>query len=280
MSKQLAVVGSPIEHSKSPQIHAAAYSALGLDWNYGKTQLKQGQLLQFVESLDETWLGLSVTMPLKYEAARIAHEKHDDVIATSVANTLMRVDERWRAFNTDVFGIQQALNQELNDSLKTVLVIGSGATATSALYALARSAPTVRVTIVARNAKAANELKSKFPELRTRVGNWRSLGKCLSTHDLVISTVPAISLKRSVQRLKTSWLHKPKGVLLDVPYDPWPSDAAKLWQDSNLKVVSGIEMLIFQAIAQCRIFLNQDPYTELPNERAVELAMRHSIGLI
>lgn len=219
-------------------------------------------------------------MPLKYEAARIAHEKHDDVMATSVANTLVRVDERWRAFNTDVYGIQQALKQELDASLKTVLVIGSGATATSTVYALAKSAPTVRVTIVARNVKAANELKSKFPELRTRVRNWRTLVKCLSTHDLVISTVPAFSWRNEVHRLKKNWLRKPKGVLLDVPYDPWPSDAARLWQDSNLKVVSGIEMLIFQAIAQCRIFLNQDPYAELPNERAVELAMRHSIGLI
>jgi shikimate dehydrogenase len=208
MSKQLAVVGSPIEHSKSPQIHTAAYSALGLDWNYGKTELKQGRLLQFVESLDENWLGLSVTMPLKYEAARIAHEKHDDVIATSVANTLVRVDERWRAFNTDVYGIQQALKQELDGSLTSVLVIGSGATATSTVYALARSAPTVRVTIVARNAKAAKELKLKFPELSTRVRNWRTLVKCLSTHDLVISTVPAISWRNEVHRLKKNWLRK------------------------------------------------------------------------
>jgi shikimate dehydrogenase len=73
---------------------------------------------------------------------------------------------------------------------------------------------------------------------------------------------------------------KPRGVLLDVAYHPWPSKFAATWQSCSQQAVSGIEMLVFQAIAQLRIFTSGNSTDELPNERAVELAIRDSLGLI
>lgn len=280
MSKQLAVIGSPIEHSKSPQIHAAAYAALGLDWNYSRVEVRQSHLMQFVESLDESWLGLSVTMPLKYEAMRISSWQDPIASATGVANTLYQVDSIWRAYNTDVQGIQRALGEHLNEAVERVLIIGSGATAASAIYAISTRLSSARITLVARDTKAANELAARFSNAKIRVKGFSSLNRCLSGHDIVVSTIPSGALQGAIARLQKSWLRKPKGVLLDVTYDPWPSKAARLWQKNELPVVSGVEMLIFQAITQCRIFISHDPDIELPNERAIELAMRNSLGLI
>ena len=109
MSKQLAVLGSPISHSKSPAIHAAAYRVLNQNFEYSKIQVEKNHLMQFVETLDPNWLGLSVTAPLKNEAFRLSRNSDEISRLTGASNTLLRSNEGWDAFNTDVFGIQKAL---------------------------------------------------------------------------------------------------------------------------------------------------------------------------
>jgi shikimate dehydrogenase len=66
------VLGAPIAHSLSPTLHRAAYAHLGLDWSYDAVEVREHELPGFVASLDDTWRGLSLTMPLKQAAARVA----------------------------------------------------------------------------------------------------------------------------------------------------------------------------------------------------------------
>ena len=66
------VVGSPIAHSLSPVMHRAAYASLDLDWTYDAIEVPAGSLADFVDGCDQTWVGLSVTAPLKREAAEHA----------------------------------------------------------------------------------------------------------------------------------------------------------------------------------------------------------------
>ena len=101
-ARTLAVIGSPISHSKSPAIHAAAYRVLKLDWSYSAIEIEQGQLAGFLDGLDDTWLGLSVTAPLKEEASEFAAGSLERALGS--ANTLVRTPSGWQAFNTDVFG--------------------------------------------------------------------------------------------------------------------------------------------------------------------------------
>ena len=282
MTRHLAVLGSPIEHSKSPSIHSAAYRTLQLNWDYSKLDISANHLLQFLETLDSDWLGLSLTMPLKEEAARVASEKSNLVLATGVANTLLKTTGGWAAHNTDVFGIQRAVQGVVDFTPKTVAIIGSGATATSAVFAVAEIYGSAKITVFARNTDAAAELKqrAKASSIDVRVKGFKALTKALTGFDLVISTLPSGALDVAAIKLRRSIFSKPKGVLLDVAYHPWPSEAAKTWAHTKLTCISGIEMLIWQAIAQIRIFNHNDMSVELPNERAVELAMRHSLGLI
>ena len=88
MRPQAAVLGSPIAHSLSPVIHAAAYAHLGLDWSYGRVELQPGGFADFVNGLDDSWRGLSVTMPLKEVAAECGIPD-EDVRLTGVANTVV-----------------------------------------------------------------------------------------------------------------------------------------------------------------------------------------------
>jgi len=280
MSNRLGVVGSPISHSKSPTIHAAAYSVLSKDFEYSKIEVHKNHLMQFVETLDLDWQGLSVTAPLKVEALRLANWSDEISQLAGGANTLLRTDSGWSAFNTDVYGIQRALAEAKIDSASVVSIIGTGATAVSAVIAIARSFPETKMLISGRNKAALRELVAFAKSIGIKKIVMVSTRGALTRADLVVSTLPAKALDTDIKKLSKSFIAKPKGTFFDVAYDPWPSEAAALWQSKQLSVISGIEMLLWQAIAQVRIFVEGNPDQEVFNEAAVILAMRNSLGLI
>ena len=72
MTTRCGVAGSPIAHSLSPALHRAAYAHLRLDWEYDRHEVSEDGLGEFLDVLDDTWRGLSLTMPLKHEAVRLA----------------------------------------------------------------------------------------------------------------------------------------------------------------------------------------------------------------
>ena len=106
------VLGDPIAHSLSPLLHRAAYDACGLEWEYDAHRVPAGGLAAFVDGLDASWRGLSVTAPLKREAAERADEVSPMVIRAGVANTLVHADGRWFADNTDVPGAAAAIREQ------------------------------------------------------------------------------------------------------------------------------------------------------------------------
>ena len=247
MTTSFRVVGSPIEHSLSPVLHTAAYKHLGLDFAYGRNEVPAGGLRDFLSSSDLS--GVSVTMPLKNEAFDLAASHDDDSLTTGVSNTLLNSSSGWRAFNTDVYGICQAISNVSEP--KITVVIGSGATARSGLVALARIFPRTEVQLISRNKEAGVELEVFGQKLGLKVSTEPAMASTLMSADLVMSLVPAGSyseLWEEIERIGNS----SSGTLFDVAYNPWPSKAGLAWKPST--VISGIEMLIWQAIEQVQLF--------------------------
>lgn len=263
MNKNFAVLGSPISHSKSPAIHAAAYRRLGLDWNYGRFELTVSELEPFLRGRDETWRGFSVTMPLKEEAFRLVRTRTDIATRSGVVNTLIRDGRDWVGTNTDVDGLLMAL-QSKGCHLDDTLVLGSGATAVSAVLAAKRGGAQ-RVRVLARRLEAAEAIAGTHG---CEAGHLNDpLGKDLPT--TVISTLPgAAGTTLSVDPALT------EARLFDVAYDPWPSPLTLFWRQHGGTSDSGIDMLIFQALLQIRWFLHRDPEAALPDEAEVVAAMR------
>ena len=274
MNKKFAVLGSPISHSKSPLIHAAAYRVLGEDWDYSRFEVAKGGLKRFIESDGASFTGFSLTMPLKEDAFTFADVADAISESTKASNTLVRINDQWHAFNTDVFGITQAISQASTAPIKVSLIIGSGATATSAMAAIAKLSPGSSVLLLARNNSTRLALINFGRSLGLHVSYARRLATATKKAQVTISTLPGGAMDVAAKRLSASRFFKPAGVLLDVAYHPWPSQLADAWQGKDKKVVSGLEMLIWQAIAQIRIFKTGNPETELPNEVAVVQAMR------
>ncbi|HRN30473.1 MAG TPA: shikimate dehydrogenase, partial [Terrimesophilobacter sp.] len=101
------MLGSPISHSKSPALHAAAYRVLGLDWSFEAIELAEGGVRDFFRGLDDSWRGFAVTMPLK----RAVFDQVDDVdavarLAGAINTIVCGESSRW-GFNTDVYGIER-----------------------------------------------------------------------------------------------------------------------------------------------------------------------------
>lgn len=260
MVREFAVIGSPIEHSKSPAIHAAAYKVLGLDWKYGRREVQIDELATFLT--ENQFNGLSVTMPLKERAFELAERRSEEAVKSGTANTLLRTETGWLGFNTDVFGLEQAL---LGVTRRNTLILGSGATARNAVLAL--SSLDGSISVKARNLTKADTLTHWAKDAGISVRAIVDVAD-LSEFDLVISTLPPMSDTQG-------WFTcTPSGTLLDVAYNPWPSELAKNWLNSGGNVISGIEMLIWQAIAQIRVFRNGSVAEVLENEEEIAKAMR------
>ncbi|MEV4774838.1 shikimate dehydrogenase [Microbacterium sp. LWH12-1.2] len=267
--RRLAVWGDPIAHSKSPALHAAAYTVLGLDWEYGRRQVTGDAFADELGSLDESWLGLSLTMPLKEHAFRAAatHDRHAEM--TGAMNTLL-LGEELAGFNTDVGGIIDALAERSITEVRTARILGAGATAASALVAVAEIGA-IRVDVRARRPERAAGLV----ELGTRLGidvQVAPLDDAAEAVDITVATLPSgtVLAEESAARLAHGG-----GALFDAAYAPWPSALATTWGDGV--VVSGLGMLLHQAVRQIRIFLNGDPAHVLPDEPAVIAAMRAAL---
>ncbi|MEO7006952.1 MAG: shikimate dehydrogenase [Terrimesophilobacter sp.] len=273
----LAVLGHPIGHSRSPVLHASAYDALGLPWDYEAVDVTEAQLPSFVAGLGPAWRGLSLTMPLKRAVVPLLDECDDLVAMIGVANTVLLSPGvgglTRRGFNTDVGGVMDALG-EANADLRDVQVLGSGATATSVLVALSRLGVT-SVTVSARSSHRAGHLRLLAQRIGVELDIVPLDTQRVAEPTLLISTVPGgAQLAFSVPTVLTV-----SAVLLDVAYAPWPTSLAAQWSEAGGTVLSGLEMLMWQALRQVRVFVSGDQDTTLTNEHAVIAAMRASVGL-
>lgn len=245
MSRRAAVLGSPIAHSRSPQLHLAAYRALGLvNWSYERIECSADELPSLVAGFGPEWVGVSVTMPGKFAALRVADERTARAELVGSANTLVRTAAGWRADNTDVDGVLGALGT--GPGVGAAAVIGSGGTAPAAVVALAE-AGFRDVSIVSRSREKATPLL----DLAARVGvgtGWIELGTPLTDLGVVVSTIPADAAAQYADTIARV------PVLLDAIYDPWPTPLAEAVTAAGGRVVSGLQMLLHQAFAQVQQF--------------------------
>ncbi|NKX54066.1 shikimate dehydrogenase [Arthrobacter mobilis] len=273
-----AVLGHPIGHSKSPVLHRAAYAHLGFDCSYEAVDLTEQAAAGFVADLRAAsgtpcWAGLSVTMPLK--AALVPHmdQVSSLVERLGVLNTVVISHDgggsvQLSGHNTDVAGIVGALGHAGAPAGAHAAILGAGGTAAAAVAALAELGAAA-VTVCLRDPRKAAglaELAAGFG-LPFRVRPLDEAAACLGTADIVVSTLPPRAADPVADQLAAAGIlpdgrgHAGK-VLLDAAYDPWPSRIAAAWQAGGGTIVAGIEMLIYQAVEQVRLFsgpLFRDP---------------------
>ncbi|AYY13446.1 shikimate dehydrogenase [Actinobacteria bacterium YIM 96077] len=256
-ARRCAVLGSPITHSLSPAIHSAAYQYLGLDWQYTAHEVDEDGLAGFVAALDETWRGLSLTMPLKRAVFDVAGDVSELARTVGAANTLLRSDGgEMFADNTDVPGAVDALHERGVAAPSTACVWGGGATAASMLAALATmgAGPAHVHARSEQRARPALAVADAMGQPATTLP-WQVAPPC-GQAELTVNTAPAGALDPLAAELCTA--AGPDRVLFDVLYDPWPTAVAAGWQERDGIVVGGLDLLIHQALGQLRLMTGHD----------------------
>jgi shikimate dehydrogenase len=248
--RRAGVLGSPVAHSLSPQLHLAAYRALGLlDWTYDRVECTAEELPGLVASMGPEWVGLSVTMPGKFAALRAADESTERAERVGSANTLVRTGAGWRADNTDIDGVAGALAGL--GGLRRAVVLGSGGTAPAAVVALA-GLGVADIVVAARSRDRA----ARLLELGDGVGaltRYQDLGAtglsaAAAGTDVLVSTLPADAAAGYAAALRGV------PVLLDAIYDPWPTPLAQAVAGAGGRVIGGRVMLLHQAFSQVEQF--------------------------
>ena len=265
------VLGHPIAHSLSPVLHRAAYAYLGeANLEYDRRDTLPDDLPAIMRGVrnpagteEAPYIaGLSVTMPLKTAVIQYCDELSETAHVTGAVNTVYPRGERVLGDNTDVIGIVNALlhaGLKPNHERDEPAVIGGGATAISALTALHKLGYR-RASVYARSLHKLGSVQEAADRLGVQLEqvSLADLPQNLAErgHHPVMSTLPAHAADEWASQLSglkgASATHRP--VLLDVAYNPWPSVLASAWEANGGTVVSGLEMLLYQAVEQVLLF--------------------------
>lgn len=260
--RRFAVLGHPVDHSLSPVMHRAAYAMLGVDdASYGRIAVDAGSLAAALApgGRGAELAGASVTMPLKREAVELAVEHDETSSRLGIANTLIRrSDGRWRAENHDVAGIVRALADHGTQQVRTGSVIGSGATALSAVEALAQMGAE-QVLLTARSLEKLRSLTehAQHRGMSVQIVDFEDPRPVLQA-EVCISALALAGAEALAERLTGhgagrelagDGLSSPRWAL-DVLYHPWPAPMARLFGALGADVAGGLEMLAHQAALQ------------------------------
>ncbi|GHH14995.1 shikimate dehydrogenase [Streptomyces rubradiris] len=254
--RRAAVLGSPIAHSLSPVLHRAAYEAAGLTgWSYDSFDVDEAALPGFLDRLGPEWAGLSLTMPLKRAVIPLLDEVSDTAASVDAVNTLIFTEDgRRRGDNTDIPGMVAALREHGIEEVGSAAILGAGATASSALAALARICTGEVVAYVRSEARAAEMRQwGERLDVEVRTADWADAAQALSA-PLVIATTPA----GTTDALAAAVPERP-ATLFDVLYDPWPTELAARWSMFGGAVVGGLDLLVHQAVLQFEQMTGQAP---------------------
>ncbi|WP_282702515.1 shikimate dehydrogenase [Streptomyces sp. CC219B] len=255
-ARRAAVLGSPIAHSLSPVLHRTAYQELGLTgWTYDRFEVDEAALPGFFAELGPEWAGLSLTMPLKRAVIPLLDEVSETARSVEAVNTVVLTEDGRRiGDNTDIPGMVAALRERGIEQVDSAAILGAGATASSALAALARVCTGEVVAYVRSEARAAEMRQwGERLDVEVRTADWADAAGALRA-PLVIATTPA----GTTDALATAVPERP-ATLFDVLYEPWPTELAARWSMFGGAVVSGLDLLVHQAVLQVEQMTGRAP---------------------
>ncbi|MBT7307456.1 MAG: shikimate dehydrogenase [Gammaproteobacteria bacterium] len=262
MGDRYMVVGNPIEHSKSPQIHTLFAEQTGEELSYTKLKVEHGTFVTVVNQFQQAGgRGLNVTVPYKHEAWEAADERSPRAELAGAVNTIeLREDGSRFGDNTDGVGLLQDLtkNNHLDIKEKKVLVLGAGGAVRGVLEPLLAERP-LQLTIANRTAARAEALAELFAEYGNIDGG--GYDELDGQHfDLVINGTAA-SLQGQLPPLPFDLLAE-GATCYDMMYSREPTPFM-LWgrEYGADKVLDGLGMLVEQAAESFYLWRGVRPET-------------------
>ncbi len=240
MTYRLAVLGDPIEHSISPDIHAAAFGSLGLEVSYSRVRADVGILETHLDQIRRGELtGINVTMPLKSAAASLADELTPIARLAGSANTLTRTGTKVIGHSTDADAVSKIVNDKWPGS-EPILVLGSGGAAAAVIAALSDR----EIYIGARSLSKAQSLAASSNLVEAVPWGVPVVGSVL---------VNATPLGMHGEQLPRSNVESAAG-LVDLAYGRSRTPAVAEAAARGIEFVDGVEFLVWAASASFELW--------------------------
>ena len=268
------VIGDPIEHTLSPTIQNAAFNHLKLDFVFLAFHVKAVELENALRGMCGFGIhGLNVTMPHKNAVISHLDEVDSTVQFLGSVNTILNEDGKLSGFNTDGVGALNALKENGIDlSDKKVLLLGAGGAAKAIAFSFAQEAGSLYILNRApeRAAVLADDLNRVFGT--KIVGGTLSSGavqKNVKDADILVNAT-SVGMHPHIDQslVAPQWL-KPNLTVMDIVYNPVETKLAKDAKAAGAKVISGVEMLIYQGAASFKIWTGKSAPIEVMRNAAL-----------
>ena len=260
--KKFLVIGNPIEHSLSPELHNYWMKNNGIDAIYEKQKLNENELEQIIFKVkDKKINGVNVTVPFKKKVIPYLDELSFEAQSTQSVNTIYLKDNKVVGHNTDIFGFETSIKKsDYNLNNKEVLILGAGGVVSSIIFALIKMKVS-KIKICNRTKEKAENLKKIYKNLE--IIKWGEV----SNFDMIINATSLGLKKEDNLNFDFSSISENK-FFYDVIYNPGETNFLKTGRELGSKTLNGKLMFVYQAFSAFTIWHQQKPEI---NENVIKL---------
>jgi shikimate dehydrogenase len=255
MSKTFAVIGDPINHSLSPNIHSAAFRELDLESSYIAYRIPKGELKDGIEALKKIKIyGFNVTIPHKVEMMKYLDKMDESCSIIGAVNTVTNNEGVLKGYNTDMDGFLDPFKKkEIKIQDKKILLLGAGGAA-RAIVAGVTKENAKHITIANRTLENANNLAQFANKIGLTADSItiEKVGNNLQNYDIIVNAT-SIGLKNEPSPISFESI-KPETIVYDIVYMPMNTDFLKKAKEKGAKIIYGYEMLLGQAVRAFEIW--------------------------
>ena len=251
--KKFLVIGSPIEHSLSPELHNYWIRNNNINAIYEKQKLNKDQLGQFISQVKDNKInGINVTVPFKKTVIPYLDELSPDAQSTQSVNTIYKKNNKVIGHNTDIFGFKASIEKaKYNLNNKEVLILGAGGVVPSIIFSLIKMKVS-KITISNRTNEKAENLKKIYNDLE--IIKWGDI----SNFDMIINATSLGLKKEDNLNFDFSSISGNK-FFYDVIYNPSETNFLKIGRELGNKTLNGKLMFIYQAVSAFKIWHEKTP---------------------
>jgi shikimate dehydrogenase len=251
--KKFLVIGNPIEHSLSPELHNYWIKKNNIDAIYEKQKINEDQLKQYILQVkDKKINGINVTVPFKKTIIPYLDELSIEAQSTQSVNTIYQKNNKIVGHNTDIFGFRTSIEKtEYDLKNKEVLILGAGGVVPSIIFSLIKMKVS-KITISNRTKEKAENLKKIYKDLE--IIKWGDI----SNFDIIINATSLGLKKEDNLNFDFSSISGNK-FFYDVIYNPSETNFLKIGRELGHKTLNGKLMFIYQAISAFKIWHEKTP---------------------
>ena len=250
--KKYLVIGNPIDHSLSPQLHNHWIKVNKIEAVYEKKKINQNEIKDLIRDVkDKKISGINVTVPFKQEVITYLDELTDQAQKTQSVNTIYLGTNGVIGHNTDVDGFESSLKDEYDPKNKNILILGAGGVVPSIIFAL-KNMKAESITISNRTREKAENLKKSFGNIK--IVNWGQI----TNFDMIINAT-SVGLKEDDNLNLDFTKSKNDKFYYDVIYNPKETNFLKMGKKLGNKTENGKKMFIYQAAAAFKIWHGFEP---------------------